>query len=320
VIKALRGLSGEISLYPSVDAGEVVRFYQKRFRLPEDSILPGNGAIELIYLAPRALGFSRSAVVSPCFHDYVRASRVAGASVSRVSLSMDDAFKPLSIKKWEDRIAGVDAVFIGSPNNPTGTIFPPADLLEISEKYPDKFFLVDQAFIQFADHFEKNTLMRRKYLRPGLVVFHSLTKFYSLAGLRIGAVISHPETIARLKAFKEPWTVNAVAEKAVSVLAFCRDFEEETRQFFSHERQRIYSVLKEMRGIKVFEPKVNFFLAQWTVTSDLDDLLRELLSMGFYVRDCRNFPGLEKNFFRFSIRSPIENDRLMDAICEAAGT
>jgi threonine-phosphate decarboxylase len=70
--------------------------------------------------------------------------------------------------------------------------------------------------------------------------------------------------------------------------------------------------------VRVFEPTANFFLCRWQATGDLDDLLRALLEQGLYVRDCRNFPGLEDGCFRFGLKRPAENDRLIRALREAA--
>jgi threonine-phosphate decarboxylase len=65
-------------------------------------------------------------------------------------------------------------------------------------------------------------------------------------------------------------------------------------------------------GIRSFPPSANFLLCQWQKTDNLD--LLDLLKNGMYVRDCRNFKGLEKNFFRVGFRMPDENDRLLEVI------
>ena len=79
----------------------------------------------------------------------------------------------------------------------------------------------------------------------------------------------------------------------------------------SKERERVYRRIKNLDGIRVFLPSANFLLCQWNRTPDLDDFFRHLLSNNVYVRDCRNFPGLEKGFFRFGLKSAEENDFLI---------
>jgi threonine-phosphate decarboxylase len=318
VLDAWPGLAAEMGRYPSIGGDGVRRFYERRFGLSPDSILPGNGSIESIYLAPRALRFKRCVLLSPCFHDYGPAARLAGAEVRLLPLSAADDFAPLSAEEIEEGICGADAVFMGNPNNPTGTTFGSEAILHLAEAYPDTWFLVDEAFAQFAENHEETTLMSPERLRPNVLVLHSLTKFYALPGLRLGAAIGHPATIGRLKRFKEPWTVNRVAERVAELLIGCRDYEERSRRFVHAENQRVSARLRRISGIRAFPASVNFLLAQWTVTGDLDDLLRALLAAGLCVRDCRNFPGLERNYFRFAIRAAAENDRLMDAIAQCA--
>ena len=314
IIKEWNRMALEIAHYPSIDGKGIRKFYQKRFGLDPDSILPGNGSIELFYLIPRAIHLQRVAVISPSFHDYVRAVRLAKGEVFSFPLSVETEFAPPSIYELEKLLMKTDALFLGNPNNPTGTVFPAEVLFQLAYRYPNKWLLVDEAFIQFVENSDQITLMTRRKLRPNMLIFHSLTKFYALAGLRIGAVIGHPSTISRLRAFKEPWTINSVAEKVAGILLRCRDYEERTHKLVSLEKQRLYSRLREIHGIKTFVPTANFLLVQWLATDSLDELLRDLLLRGFYVRDCRNFLGLEQNFFRFAIRTPSDNDRLIDAI------
>jgi threonine-phosphate decarboxylase len=145
-------------------------------------------------------------------------------------------------------------------------------------------------------------------------VIHSLTKFYALAGLRIGGVAGSVEAITRLREAKVPWTVNGVAEKVARLLADCTPYEKESRSFVTAERKRLFQKLKDLPGIVPFSTSANFILCQWRKTGNLDDLLRHLLTNGVYVRDCRNFQGLDKNFFRIGFRRHDENDRLLSLI------
>ena len=302
-------LQQAVTAYPTIDGNGVRRFYEQRFGLKPDSVLPGNGSIELIYLVPQALGLKNIFILSPCFHDYQRAAQMAGAAVAALPLSAENGFAAPSIETIEEHLARADAFCVGNPNNPTGTRLARSTLLHLAEKYPEKTFMVDEAFVQFVAESGQTSLLDRKYLRPNLIVFHSLTKFYALPGLRLGAAVSHPDTVGRLAAVKEPWTVNGIAEKAAEMLCCCRDYEKNTTDLIAGERQRFLHQLNNIPHIRFLSPTANFFLAQWKGSKNLDDLLRWLLTRGIYVRDCRNFPGLEDNFFRFCIQTPQDNDR-----------
>jgi len=221
------------------------------------------------------------------------------------------------MEQWESRLAWADAVCLANPNNPTSTVTPRADLLELARRHPDILFLVDEAFVQFLEHPDHVSLLDKSYLCPNLLVFHSLTKFYCLPGLRLGALVGHPDTLAKIRPFKEPWTVNAAAERVAGLLADCRSYERRTRELIAIERRKIAAALAGVPSIRLFPAAADFFLARWTA-GDLDDLLRPLLEEGFHVRDCRNFPGLEQNFFRFAVRAPAENQRFLRTLTRIA--
>jgi len=299
-----------ITGYPSVDGEGVRRYYQEKFDLQAENILPGNGSTELIYLIPRALGLQRAMVITPSYHDYERASILSGARVLRHPLSPENGFVLPDAERLIQEVQNVDAVWIGRPNNPTGTLIPRQAVLDLSERFPDTWFIIDEAFIQFLDDWEQESLLVGE-LRPNLLIIHSITKFYALAGIRLGGMVGHPDLISRLRQVKEPWTVNGVADGIAPLLLGCEAYETETRRIHEAERNRLFQQLARLEGIKPFKPCANFILCQWTRTRTLDHLLHHLLVNGIAVRDCRNFPGLDANFFRVGLLRREENDRLI---------
>lgn len=314
---ACADLPETLTRYPSPDGRIAARYYERRFGLSSECVLPGNGSLEMIYLVPRALGLKRAAVISPSFYDYKRALNLAGAQTESVSLCKKNGFAPLSVETLAQALSKADALVLGNPNNPTGTRFFASDLLEAADRFPDKYILADEAFIQFSDNPRDVSLLYPDRIRRNIVVFHSLTKIYAVPGIRIGAAIGHPETVSRLRRCAIPWSVNAAAEKIAVSAACCDEYETAVRDLVASERARIKQELGAILGIELFDTSANFFSAAWRHTKDLDDLLRALLKDGLYVRDCRNFEGLEDQFFRFCIKRPHENDRLIQALLGA---
>ena len=296
--------------YPDIEGEGVSHYYQKRFGLSPNNILAGNGSTEMIYLVPRALCFEKAAVITPSYHDYERASMIAGADIIRIPTSMEKEFAFPSTTDLTGILKKADALWLGRPNNPTGTMVSKDQILELARRFPDKWFIVDEAFIEFVEDWQNKSLLKEIYL-PNVLVLHSLTKFYALAGLRLGGLVGNEETIQRLKKEKLPWTVNGISEKVAGLLLECGDYEKKSITMISKERERVYRRIKSLDGIRVFLPSANFLLCQWNRTPDLDDFFRHLLSNNVYVRDCRNFPGLEKGFFRFGLKSAEENDFLI---------
>ena len=299
--------------YPSVGGDGIAHFYRKRFGFDPQNFMAGNGSTEMIYLVPRVLRPKHTVVITPSYNDYERASLLAGAKVRKSSLLINEEFSFPDKKKLMKEIKDANAVWIGRPNNPTGTLMPKETILDLSERFPDKWFIIDEAFIQFVDKWEENTLLLDK-IKPNILIIHSLTKFYALAGLRLGGILGNEEVIARLREKKEPWSINGIAERIAPILLDCRDYEEKTRLLTTNERERVFKKLKKLKGINPFPSYANFILCQWESKRDLDDLIRHLLSNGLYVRDCRNFPGLENNFFRIGIRKGEDNDQLISVL------
>jgi len=302
-----------VERYPSMHGDGVASYYDQKCNLSPPNILAGNGSTEMIYLVPRVLHFRHALIVTPSYHDYDRASLLSGASVERYPLSPEEEFSFPDVDRIVPALKNADAVWIGRPNNPTGSLMPKHIIEELAHLFPHKWFIVDEAFIQFVDSWEEQSLLCGEP-RANILVIHSLTKFYALTGLRLGGIVGPEEIISRLRRAKEPWTVNGVAETIAPLLLACTDYEQETRALVAAERKKLFQSLEMIDGITPFPSTVNFILCRWHKTENLDDLMHHLLSQGAYIRDCRNFPGLEHGFFRIGFRTPQENDLLVSLL------
>ena len=303
----------EIEQYPSVEGDGIAHYYQTIYGIAPNNFLAGNGSTELIYLIPRVLRFNRVAVLTPSFHDYERASLLAGAKVVRCSLSPHDDFAFPAEDQLMNVLKKVDALWVARPNNPTGNLFSMELILKLVRMFPEKWFIIDEAFIQFLDDWTSNSFLAAKP-EPNVLVINSLTKFYAIAGLRLGGLMGSEPVISRLKNAKEPWTINGIADRVASLLIQCADYDDETRVAVREEMRRVFAGLKNLAGVIPFSASANYILCQWVKTSDLDDLLRHLLSNGVYVRDCRNFPGLGENFFRMGLKKADDNDLVLSLL------
>lgn len=306
-------LVSAIENYPSMHGDGVAAYYERKFGIPSRNVLAGNGSTEMIYLVPRVFRFRHALIVTPSYHDYERASLLSGAKMQRYPLSPEDEFSLTNLDRLVAALKNMDAVWMGRPNNPTGTLISKQIILELAGMFPRKSFLIDEAFIQFVDRWQEQSLLCEEP-RPNILVVHSLTKFYALTGLRLGAVVGPAETISRLRQAKEPWTVNRVAEKIAPLLLACANYERETRSLVATEYTKIFRRLEMTDGITPFPSTANFLLCRWHKTDNLDDLMRHLLSQGAYIRDCRNFQDLENGFFRVGFRVPQENDLLLSLL------
>ena len=313
VLKSWSDLFDAVADYPNIEGQGIVDYYNHKTGIPSSEFLAGNGSTELIYLIPRVLKFKKVLIPTPSFHDYERACIIAGSEVLRLPLDPENDFSFPSEEGLINVIDEADALWVGHPNNPTAGMFSKDIIINLAKQYPEKYFIVDEAFIQFTDNWKAESLISAERY-PNILVIHSFTKFFAIAGLRMGGVIGHRDTISLLKENKEPWSVNAIAEKVALLLSDCGEYEKNTLEYLNTERDRIFKALVEIDGIDSFPSHANFFLCRWKKTGDLDDLIGYLLKHGIYIRDCRNFYGLEDNFFRFGIRSFKENNLLLSLL------
>ncbi|MBW1799189.1 MAG: pyridoxal phosphate-dependent class II aminotransferase, partial [Deltaproteobacteria bacterium] len=291
----------------------IIRYFHVKYGIPRENLLAGNGSTEIIYLLPRALGLKRVLVVSLSYNDYSRASLLSGARVDRDPLTPETLFSSLDVDKISNLLRYSDALWLGNPNNPTGSLFNKQTIMTLADRYPEQWFIIDEAFMPFVED-DQNYSFMEPPSKSNVVVIRSLTKFYALAGIRLGGAVAHSDVITRLKRLKEPWTVNGPAEKIALHLIDTGHYEDETRHLVKKERGRLIHGLQSIPGIEPYPSGSNFILCQWKRSDNLDDLIGHLLSRGIYIRDCRNFPELEDNYFRLAVRTAAENAKLMSAM------
>lgn len=312
VIEEWQNALQTVTHYPSQAGEGVKQFYQNRFNIPGHSVLVGNGSIELIYLIPRALGVQSAIIFEPTFFDYANACQVAGLSVKSFSLTEEEGFNYPTNLDFLQHLAP-SLIFLGRPNNPTGTLVSAQTILDWVNQWPQHYFIIDEAFIQFTDYFA-DTLINPTYLRNNILVLHSLTKFYSLAGLRVGALISTDRTIAKLAAQQVPWAVNGICDYLMPLIGKDRDYENQVRQNTQLTKKAMLEALNNLTVIKVYGSAGNFIFFKWLGSESIDDLLAGLLKQGIYVRSCANYHGLADGFFRVAVRDTVDNLQLIIAL------
>ena len=133
--------------------------------------------------------------------------------------------------------------------------------MDFADRFPDKWFIIDEAFIQFVDGWEELSFLTEEP-RLNILVIHSLTKFYALAGLRLGGIMGNREVISRLRNAKLPWTVNGIADSIAPLLLECAEYERKTHSDIIKERTRVFQNLEELEGITPFPSTANFILCR----------------------------------------------------------
>ena len=277
-------------------------------------IVLGNGAADLIYRIPRGItGNKKSLIVSPAFSEYEKALLESGYSVEHFFLKEEKGFKvgeELIEKLSQEQF---DILYLCNPANPTGVLTEKEFLINIAALCDrmGTYFCLDECFVDLTENPIENSLMDVVSDYPHLIILRTFTKLFAMAGLRLGYLITGNEELGKeLSNLGQPWPVSKVAEAAAMAALGEKEYPDSVRSFLASERPRLVEALREL-GMKPIEPSANylFFFGP-------EDLSEKLIEKGILIRDCSNYPGLEKGAFRVAVKNRESNDLLIKAIKE----
>ncbi|MCK4885404.1 histidinol-phosphate aminotransferase family protein, partial [Candidatus Bathyarchaeota archaeon] len=230
-------------------------------------------------------------------------------SANNFKLNLEELEKSISKKT---RI-----IFLCNPNSPTGCLYEKADVLRIVKLAAEKNVLVfiDEDYIDFVDDGKRYSMAEYVNDYNNLFVLRSLTKFFGLAGVRIGFGIGSPDLVKILKRVKMPWSVNSLAMFATAAAVKDADFIKRSRILVSNSRREMREMFKSIPWLKVYPSETNFLLIEITRGDLTSTQLRDgLAKRGLLIRDCKDFDGLNNKFFRVTVRRPEENKKLIEQI------
>lgn len=311
VEQILRDHWRDIAAYPDPAVRELRGKLAERYKIPVESILVGNGAAELIDLAVRVLQPAVMAVARPSFSEYEEAAEKIGGHILNVPLHAHHDFE-LQLSDVEYARAASDLLFLGSPNNPTGRLL--SDQVRACLAKPGKPVILDEAFIDFCPEEERLTMIRIAAQSSHLMVIRSMTKFYSIPGLRLGFIVAHPEQIRRLQRLQVQWSVNMLAQLVGIGVMKDHDYEQSTHSWLAKERLWLIGQLQQL-GLQVTPSDTNYILFSLSgLGLRAKELQQEMGQRGILIRDASRFHGLDETYVRVAIRLREHNERLIAAL------
>lgn len=294
--------------------------HQKNFKkivseikgVPSEQIFAGNGSDEAIDLVFRVFcepGKDNVVAIAPSYGMYRVAAAMNDVQYREVLLEEDFSLDTEKLLGAADRFT--KAVFICSPNNPTGNAFPLRQIECVLEKF-DGIVVVDEAYSDFSDKGSCAELLNRY---PNLIVLQTLSKAWGLAGLRLGLAFSSREIISIFSKVKYPYNINTAALKIAGTL-ICRDsFRTEVAEIVE-QRKMLQDKLPECSCVrKVYPSDANFLLVEF---DDPGKIYTELLCGGIIVRD-RSMMPLCNGCLRITVGTPVENMRLLKILKRISG-
>jgi histidinol-phosphate aminotransferase len=304
------------SRYPDFDPRELLAALARFSRWRADGILAGNGSNELIeaLLLVTVSPGTKVVIPQPTFTLYSSMTTILGGEPVSVPLRREapggatgfayDVEALLAARE----ASGASVTIVCSPNNPTGTSLPLADVERLCAA-SDSLVVVDEAYHEFSGLSAVPLLERH----PNLVVLRTFSKAMALAGLRVGYLLASPDLVREVNKARLPYNVNFFSQAAA--IAAIEEYEPilaPTVRELVAERERLLCRLADVPGVRAHASDANFFLLEMT-GAEPGAVFASLLRRGVLVRDVTSYPMLS-SFLRVSVGSAEENDAFLHAL------
>lgn len=307
-----------ITGYPDREYGALRRVIAQYCGCDHDHIIVGNGSTELISLFIRQQHPRKALIIGPTYSEYEREVSLGNGTSLYFPLKEKDAFV-LNYDELASQLnESIDLLIICNPNNPTSTSISRDTMRQILDlcKQRDIFVMVDETYIEFTENYDEvNSIPLTGYYN-NIIILRGISKFFAAPGLRLGyAITGNIELIKKINSGKDPWTINSLADEAGKLMFTDEEYIQATKELIFSERKRVTEALRDINGLKVYEPVANFVLSK-IETDDLnaDILFDACIREKMMIRNCCTFPFLNNRFFRICFMSPEMNDRLLSVI------
>lgn len=300
-----------IDVYPDASAYEARNALAQFANVQIEQVSIGNGATEIMWDLARVIfqGGGLLAAFVPTFSEFIAAARMQGATIFKHRCSATDNFAcntdALALKL---RDHPAKALYLCSPNNPTGYTIPHNSVQDFALAFPDTMIVLDQSFRPLS----KQATEREPDWAGNVCRIRSLTKDHSIPGVRLGYIIADSKLISLIHQHRPMWNTNAMAQSAAIASTYSaeQEFVANSRKKLSAELSRVSQRLTQL-GFIVLKSSTTFLLVE---VEDAFEFREKLLAECVVVRDCTSF-GLP-NHIRIGIKRPEQNDILLSAFAD----
>jgi len=299
-----------LNRYPEPQPREILQRFSALYGVPSENILVGRGADEAIDLIVRTFCESgRDAIMTcaPTYGFYEICASIQDARVLYAPLKCEgDDFK-LDIENIKTQLlnsTSLKVIFLCSPNNPTGTRFSEESLVEICEFTKERCILViDEAYCEFS---QQASMTRFLCEYDQLLILKTLSKAWSLAGVRCGCVIGNETLIQILQKVRAPYPLSrpAIEEVLRHTDSNGENVLKKRVENIRQQRAEMKKSLEELAIVqKIYDSDTNFLLVRFR---DAKQVMSYLSAAGLIVRDRSSDFGLE-NCIRITMGTEEEN-------------
>lgn len=312
VIQAAQDSIHTCANYPDSHCRSLVQKIAEKEGVRKEQIICGNGAADLIFLIVHAVSPRNALLIAPGFAEYEQALNTVDCNISFYELSAEDGF--IYKDDYMDYLTDdLDMIFLCNPNNPTGILMEPEWIFKVLGICREKniFVVLDSCFIDFLDKEEAYDFVKVIEAFPNLFILKAFTKIYAMAGLRLGyAITSDTSLLDKCRRMVQPWSVSIPAQAAGIAAIQEYQYVQDTKQLIQQERIWLKNQLGKYVE-RVYDSQANFLFFR-----SHPELGERCKKEGILIRDCSNYHGLKKGFYRIAVRTREENQELIRVIAK----
>lgn len=310
VKKAIAESLAYISDYPQVGCTPLKEAIAEYEGTDKEYLICGNGAADLIFSLCRAKKPKKALLLAPTFAEYEQALTSVDCEIERFFLKEDDDF---AVKEnyMEALHSGLDMIFLCNPNNPTGILLERDFLEKVLKRCCELgiFMVVDECFLDFVDEPDSYTLKEKLREFKNLFILKAFTKRYAIAGVRLGyGMCADKETLEQMELMTQPWNVSTMAQAAGLAALKETQYVEDGRSLVFAEAEYLKREMAAL-GLKVFPSRANYIFFKGP-----ENLFDTCVEKGILIRDCSNYPGLSKGYFRVAVKKHEANRKLIKTL------
>lgn len=298
--RAIQGTNA-FNTYPSLNPKGLLEAFAASLDVNPENIEVTAGSSQALTLIAEALfGTGRTvAITAPSFSLYAHLAHLYGSSV--VDISLDQNFEFSAKTLFSDAVMQADVAILCTPNNPTGTVLSHETILEFADQFKG-VVVVDEAYFEFFAAQGAKSSIPLATQRNNLIVLRTLSKAWASAGLRLGAMVGHPEVIELFRALKPPYSIAWPSEVLGTFVLNQKKTETAVRVCHTVQQvKELQDSLRTFAGVeKCAQSRANFVFFQ---TSRAEKVEQRLSEVGFLIR--RYSAGRLANCVRISM-PPVE--------------
>ncbi len=323
VKEAVRKSAQICERYPDSRCRSLTRKLAERHRVPEDAVLCGNGAADLLFQMVFAERLRKGWLLAPTFSGYEQALTGGGVEISYLALRKEEDLQPdvhrligQMSAGWQDHrlLRQQSSLFFCNPNNPTGLAVERREVAELAAfaEGAGIRLIVDECFLDFLEDPERYSMVPELERFPHMVVLKAFTKIYGMAGLRLGYCLTMDRQLLKaMERVRQPWPVSLTAQMAGEAALKEEAYRIKTRQVVREGREQLAQGLKAL-GFWVCPSQANYLLFKDLRPGAEDGRLgKACLEQKLLLRSCQDYHGLDGSYYRTCVGQKEDNDRLL---------